>query len=179
VAENLNCTRIVATVEHVFHHVNVGSCRDGDAEIRGQKRAPFRESLGFKAGSCLIDCIFTIHQHSAKVRKGFKNRDEQRAAAAPKVGDGVVLREIPSARDRHVIFRGRCAHDGAEDGVRVRVLGPERYDTFALHDAERAFSGADALGHVGPTVGEQVGPEYNRGPFGIGSVLAQRLAEWR
>ena len=38
------------------------------------------------------------------------------------IRDRLVLREVPSPRDGHVVFRGRRAHDGAKHGRSICVL---------------------------------------------------------
>src|SRR5260370_20726352 len=106
----------------MLQNINISSSRDGFAQIGGQKLAAPRQSLRFETGSCLLNGLLAVHQHTLEMRKSFKNRIDQCASAAPKVSNAVVPGEVPRKRDWHIILRRCCTHNGAEYCRRLRVL---------------------------------------------------------
>lgn len=177
VAEKRDCRVVFVAMKDMLHHVDIGSGWDCGAEIGGYEFAAAGEVSLCEARFCLLDRLGPVDEHTGEVGIGFEDCSDECATAAAEVGYGVVRGEVPCPGDAHVVFGWGGSHDGAKDGVSVGIAGPERRDALALHDGHGVVSGANALGEVRPAIGEEIRPEDDGRPLGVGRVFAEGLAE--
>ena len=167
---------VLAAVQDVFEQVDVGACGDGVHEIGGDELAAGGRVFGGEAWPGGFDAGLEVDQHAAQMGVEGEHGEQQGAAAAAEVGDDFCAGEVPGFGDGSVVFRRGCAHDGAEDGVRFRVLRPA--GGYGWVAKLRGFlAGPHAVGEERPVVGDEVGPEDDGGPDGVGDVAAEGSAE--
>ena len=176
VSEKGQSILVLIAVQNVFDHVDIGAWRDGLLEIGDEQIASVGWIFLGEARSGCLDAGFEVDEHAAEMGVEAEHGKNERTTAAAEVGDHFRLGEIPGLCDGSVIFGRSGAHDGAKDRARLGVLGPARRD-FGIADLGGGFAGSNAVGQQGPAIGEQVSPEDDGSPDGVGYILAQRFAK--